>query len=71
MIDGWGISCEVALRWLLLDFFDDKSTVVQEMLSNTPLSELMLTHICDGIWRQYATMDWPTLLTMSYYVASL
>ena len=28
MIDGWGISCEVALRLLLLDFTDDKSTEV-------------------------------------------
>ena len=24
VIDGWGISCEITLRWLLLDFTDDK-----------------------------------------------
>ena len=29
--DGWGISCEIALRWMLLDFIDDKSTPVQVM----------------------------------------
>ena len=29
MIDGWGISCELALRWMSLDLTDDKSTLVQ------------------------------------------
>ena len=28
---GWGLSCEVALRWMSLDFTDDKSTLVQVM----------------------------------------
>ena len=27
--DGWGISCEIALRWLSLDLTDDKSTLIQ------------------------------------------
>ena len=31
MIDGWGISCEIALRWMSLDFTDDQSTLVQVM----------------------------------------
>ena len=31
VIDGWGISGEIALRWLSLDFTDDKSTLVQVM----------------------------------------
>ena len=31
VIDGWGISCEIALRWLSLDLTDDKSTLVQAM----------------------------------------
>ena len=31
VIDGWGISCEIALRWLSLDLTDDKSTLVQVM----------------------------------------
>ena len=30
MIDGWGISCELALRWMSLDLID-KSTLVQVM----------------------------------------
>ena len=31
MIDGRGISCEIAIRWMLLDLTDDKSTLVQVM----------------------------------------
>ena len=30
-IDGWGISCEIALRLMLLDLTDNKSTLVQVM----------------------------------------
>ena len=29
--DGWGISCEIALIWVSLDFTDDQSTLVQVM----------------------------------------
>ena len=29
LIDGWGISCEIALLWTSLDFTDDQSTLVQ------------------------------------------
>ena len=31
VIDGWGISCKLALRWTSLDLTDDKSTLVQVM----------------------------------------
>ena len=31
VIDGWGIPCELALRWMSLDLSDDKSTLVQVM----------------------------------------
>ena len=31
MIDAWGISCELAFRWMSLDLTDDKSTLVQVM----------------------------------------
>ena len=31
MIDGWGISCKITLRWMPLDLTDDKSTLVQVM----------------------------------------
>ena len=29
--DGWGISCEIDLIWMTLDFTDDQSTLVQVM----------------------------------------
>ena len=31
VINGWGISCELALRWMSLYLSDDKSTLVQVM----------------------------------------
>ena len=31
VIDGWGISCELTLRWMSLDLTNDKSTLVQVM----------------------------------------
>ena len=31
VIDGWGLSCEIALIWMSLDFTDDQSTLVQVM----------------------------------------
>ena len=31
VIDGWGISCEIALIWMSVDFTDDQSTLVQVM----------------------------------------
>ena len=31
-IDDWGISCEIALIWMSLNFIDDQSTFVQVMV---------------------------------------
>ena len=31
VIDSWGISCELALKWMSHDLTDDKSTLVQVM----------------------------------------
>ena len=31
VIDGWGISCEIALIWMSLDLIDDQSTLAQVM----------------------------------------
>ena len=47
MTDGWGISCKIALRWMPLDLTDDKSTLVQVVVSSSkkPLPEPMLTQI--------------------------
>ena len=49
MNGGWGISYEIALRWMPLDLTDDKSTLVQVMAwcrqATKPLPEPMLTQI--------------------------
>ena len=31
VIDGWGISCEISLIWMSLDFTNDQTTLVQAM----------------------------------------
>ena len=31
MVDSWGIDCEIAVRWMYLNFTDEKSTLVQVM----------------------------------------
>ena len=31
VVNGWGISCEIALKWMSLDLTDDKSILVQVM----------------------------------------
>ena len=31
VIDGWGISCEIAVIWMSLDFIDDHSALTQVM----------------------------------------
>ena len=60
MNGGWGISYEIALRWMPQDLTDDKSTLVQARPNNSgigsgnglvpsgnkPLPEAMLTQIC-------------------------
>ena len=30
MIDGWGISCEIALQWISLDLIDDMKFLVAQ-----------------------------------------
>ena len=52
MIDGWGMSYEIALIWMSLDFTDDQSTLVQVMAWIEP----MLTQIFVAIWCHLARM---------------
>ena len=51
--DGCSISCEMAPRWILLDFTDDKSILVQEMAWCYQAIISMLTQMSPyGITRQ-------------------
>ena len=47
VIDGWGISCEIALIWMSLDFIYDQLTLVQVMAW---CWQSMLTQISLAIW---------------------
>ena len=51
VIDGWGISCEIALRWLSLAFTDDKSTLVQLIAGHRQATS------------QYLSQCWPSSLS--------
>ena len=62
VIDGWGISCKIALRLMSLGLTGNKSTLVQVMTwvpsATKPLSEPMLTQIPAAIWHLLAKMCW-------------
>ena len=45
--DGWGITCEIALRWMTSNHTDDKSTLVQVMAC------------CHQATRYYLSQCWP------------
>ena len=51
MIDGWGISCGIALIWMPLDFTDDQSTLVQVMAW------------CHRATSHYVSQCWPRSLS--------
>ena len=53
MIDGWGISCEIDIRWLSQDLADVKSPLVQVMAW------------CHPARRHYLNQCWPSS-TMPY-----
>ena len=44
--DGWGISCEIALIWISLNFTDDQSTLVQVMAWCHQAPSHYLNHWC-------------------------
>ena len=58
MIDGWGVSYEIALMWTSLDIFYANAALVQVMAGchqapgTKPWPESMLTHSCVTIWHQ-------------------
>ena len=59
MIDSWSISCELALRWMSLDFTDDKSTLVQVMAW------------CRQATSHYLSQCWPRYLSQYDVTRSL
>ena len=51
VIHGWGMSCEIALIWMSLDFTDDQSTLVQVMIW------------CHQATSHYLSQCWPRFLS--------
>ena len=51
VVDGWGISCEIALILISLDFTDDQSTLVQVMTW------------CRQVTSHYLSQCWPRYLS--------
>ena len=51
VLDGWGISCEIALIWMSLDFTDDQSTLVKVMAW------------CRQATSRYLSQCWPRYLS--------
>ena len=51
VIDGWGISCEIALLWISLDFTNDQSRLVQVMAWCRQATSHYLNHF----WPRYPT----------------
>ena len=49
VIDGWGISCEIALRWMALNHADHKITLVQVMACCRQATSLYLSQC----WHSY------------------
>ena len=52
VIDGWGISCEIVLIWMSLDFTDYQSTLVQVMAR------------CRQATSHYLSQCWPRSLSL-------
>ena len=52
VIDGWGISCEIVLIWMSLDFTNDQSTLVQVMAW------------CHQATSHYLSQCWPRSLSL-------
>ena len=59
VIDGWGIYCEIATRWLPLDLTDDKSTLFQVMAWCCQAT----SHYLSQCWHGYM---WPYGITRPY-----
>ena len=54
VIDGWGISSQFALRWMSLDWIDNKSTLVQAMAW------------CHQLASHYPGQSWPRSILLYF-----
>ena len=45
VIDGWGITCEISIIWMSLDFTDDQSTLIQVMVGVVKQQAITWTYV--------------------------
>ena len=55
VIDGWCISCKIALGWLSLDFIRDKSILYRELLGAARQEVITWANVDPGLCRQTAS----------------
>ena len=66
VIDGWGISWEIALIWMSMDFIDDQSTLFQVMA----LCRQARSHYLSQCWPRSLSpygVTWPQWVKRSHY----
>ena len=70
MIDGSGISCEIALIWMSLDFTDDQSTLVPVMAWCRQATSHYLSQCWPRSLSQYGVTrpQWLTLAWCSFFL---
>ena len=56
VIDGWGISYEIALRWMLLDLIVDYSTLVQVMAWCSQATVITWVNVHPDLCRHMASL---------------
>ena len=73
MIDGWGVSCEIALIWMLLDLTYEKSTLVQVMA----WCRQATSHYLSQCWPRSLSPhgvtrpQWVNILTLYRYISTI
>ena len=64
MIDGWGISCEIALIWMSLDFTEDLSTLVQVMACGVKQQAITWANVDPDLCRHMASLGHNELIKL-------
>ena len=69
VIDGWGISCEIALIWMSLGFTDDQSTLVQVMAWCRQATSHYLNHVDPDLCHHMASLGHSELTSLGAKLA--
>ena len=56
VIDGWSISCEIALIWMSVDFTDDQSTLDQVMAWCRQATSHAWANVDSDLWHHLVSL---------------